>query len=98
MSNESKFTDVPVESDTRILWQSVVKTGDYDTLLQVWSWEGVTAMSAIFATEDIHSLSDDELLELVKNHRKDLQESSTIKRGSKFCFVNFNFTLDRDDD
>jgi hypothetical protein len=94
MGSKKKFKDVPLEVDTHILWESVVKTGDYDTLLQAWSWDGVTAMSAIFVAEDVHSLADDELIELIKIHRNEFQSTPEVKRDSKFCFVNFNSDLE----
>ncbi len=91
MSN--KFENIPVEEDTKILMSSPMRWGDLDIVYQKWNWEGITAESIIFLSDDVKDM-DDEALEadvrdgpLVKN-----TSQVTIKRLDKYTFVNFNFT------
>lgn len=90
-----KFDNVPVESDTKILFQLETRFGNYDVLYQKWFWDGVNAESLIFATEDIVDISDDQLKMEVRNSPL-LKKNSriTIKRlENEFTFVNFNFEI-----
>ena len=89
----SKFEAVPVEKDTKIFFQQEAKLGEYDVLYQKWFWDGITAESIIFLTDDISDLADDEIESYVKS-------SPLVKQNSKFTlthsetgftFVNFNF-------
>jgi len=88
-----KFKNVPVEEDTRILFRNEAKLGDYDVLSEMWSWEGISAESIIFASDDISALTDEELEQEVRKSTLLKKESAvTIKRlDSGFTFVNFNF-------
>ena len=93
----SKFQNVPVEEDTRILSEEETTIGKMDVLYQVWSWDGVRAESIIFLNADVESLSDDDVQGIVEEHLKELiQEEAgmTISRSdSGFTFVNFNFAF-----
>jgi hypothetical protein len=83
-----KFKKVPVDGDTRILSSEERKIGDYDVLIQLWSWDGIMGGSVIFANEDIAGLDEDKIMELAKTaaqilfckfglvHSPDLGESS----------------------
>ena len=88
-----KFKTVPVEEDTRILFRNEAKLGDYDVLYEMWSWEGISAESIIFESDDIAALTDEELEQEVRQSPLVKKESAlTIKRlDSGFTFVNFNF-------
>jgi hypothetical protein len=90
-----KFKNVPVEEDTRILFRNEAKFGDYDVLYEMWSWEGISAESIIFASDDISGLTDDELEQEVRKSPLVKKESAvTIKRlEAGFTFVNFNFEI-----
>jgi hypothetical protein len=93
MSN--KFDTVPLEYDTKLLFQEIGKLGDYDVLYQKWFWAGITAESLIFSNEDIADISHKELEHEVKTSPLVKQDSSiTIKSDSGFTFVNFNFLSD----
>lgn len=88
-----KFVNVPVEKDTRIIFQLESKLGDYDVLYQVWTWDGVTAESIIFANEDVAGLSEETIKEEVITSPLAKKGSQlTVSRSeSGFTFVNFNF-------
>ena len=96
---QSKFQQVPLDQDTRIIYQHAAKLGDYDVLHQVWSWDGITAESIIFDSHDVAALADDELEAQVRQSPIIKSDSSiTLKRtASKFTFVNFNFKACSDD-
>jgi hypothetical protein len=88
-----KFKNVPVEGDTRILFRQEAEFGTYEVLYEMWSWEGISAESIIFASDDISDLTDEELEQEVRKSPLVKKESAvTIKRlDSGFTFVNFNF-------
>ena len=91
MSN--KFENIPVEEDTRILMSSPMRWGDLDIVYQKWNWEGITAESIIFLSDDVKEM-DDEALEADVRDGPLVKSTSqvTIKRLDKYTFVNFNFT------
>jgi len=89
----SKFQNVPVEEDTKILFQAEATLGEYEVLYQIWSWDGIFAQSIIFVNEDVAELKDNEIEAEVRRSPL-LKEGSgiTLKRSeSGFTFVNFNF-------
>lgn len=91
-----KFNNVPVENDTKIIFQQEAKFGEYDVLYQKWSWDGLMAESVIFATEDIAALNEEQITNEVKSSPLVNTDSSiTFKRDSSgYTFVNFNFNCD----
>jgi len=62
----NKFKDVPVDEDTRIQFRNEAKLGNYDVLYEIWSWEGISAESIIFASDDVSDLTDEELEQEVR--------------------------------
>ena len=64
----NKFTAVPIEKGTNILFELNATLDDYDVLYQMWSWDGVAAESFIFLSSDIADLTDEELKALVARH------------------------------
>jgi len=88
-----KFKNVPVEEDTRVLFRNEAKFGKYDILYEMWSWEGISAESIIFVSDDISDLTDEELEQEIRKSPLVKKESAvTIKRlDVGFTFVNFNF-------
>ena len=87
-----KFSSVPVEEDTRILFRKETKLDNYDVLHEKWNWEGIKAESLIFANNDISELSDEEIKKEVRESQF-INEGSdiTFKRSEEFTYVNFNF-------
>ena len=90
-----KFNSVPVEDDTKIIFQLECSFGKYDVLYQKWFWDGIMAESIIFDGEDVSELNDKEIeAELRESPLIKTNSSITIKRSeSGFTFVNFNFEL-----
>jgi hypothetical protein len=90
----SKFANIPVEADTKIISQLETMLGSYSVLYQKWVWDGITAESIIFANEDIASLTDEELEKKVKDSPICRENSQiTIRKTDGFTFVNFNFDV-----
>ena len=89
----NKFKNVPIEEDTRIIFQQEMKFGEYDVLYQTWTWDGISAESIIFSSEDIPELKDQEIEKQVRASPICKKGSSiTIKRtDSGYTFINFNF-------
>ena len=91
----SKFSNVPVEDDTKILVSLENKLGERDVLYQKWFWDGITAESLIFASDDVVSLTDNELKAEVQTSPLVKSDSITISRSDGgYTFVNFNFVTD----
>ncbi len=72
----SKFERVPVEEDTKIIFQQEAILGEYDVLYQKWYWDGITAESIIFANEEMlkkYGITEESevhrIFGLVKNQR-----------------------------
>lgn len=91
-----KFNAVPIEADTRIIFQEQTTLGEYDVLHQKWFWDGITAESIIFANEDIVAIENHDIEMQVRSFRNLAEDTSmTLKRSeSGFTFVNFNFEAD----
>lgn len=91
MSN--KFVNVPVENDTRILFQKEIKIGEFNVLHQKWIWDGIVAESIIYDTMDIIQMNDEELINEVKKSRESKTdiEYTITKVDQGFIFINFNF-------
>ena len=68
-----KFSNVPVEEDTRILFRKEAKLGKFDVLYEMWSWEGISAESIIFANDDAGDMTDNEL-------EQEVRKSPLVKR------------------
>ena len=92
----NKFTAVPIENGTNILFELNATLDDYDVLYQMWSWDGVTAESFIFLSSDIVDLTDEEVKTLAKSSPmiKNDSELTMVRHEDGYTFVNFNFKAD----
>ena len=92
----NKFSAVPIENGTNILFELNATLDDYDVLYQMWSWDGVTAESFIFLSSDIADLTDEEVKTLAKNSPmiKDNSELTMVRYDDGYTFINFNFKAD----
>ena len=87
-----KFENVPVEKDTKILFRQEARLGKFEVMYEMWSWEGVSAESLIFASGDVAEMTDQELEQEVRKSPLVKKDSEmTVKRlDVGFTFVNFN--------
>ena len=90
---DKKFKNIPIEPDTRVLFQNETNIGGYTVRYEIWSWDGYRAESFIFSNDDVLVLSDMEIEKVVHESGLILEESAlTINRSdSGFIFVSFNF-------
>ncbi len=87
-----KFKNLPVEEGTKILFSSPMKWGELDIVYQKWNWDGITAESIIFLSEDVKEMDDKALEADVRDGPLVKKDSKmTISRTDKYTFVNFNF-------
>ena len=87
-----KFTNTPIESDTRILYQKQSKLGGFDVRHEAWSWDGYRGGSLIFSNDDVAGLADQDIKRLVKTSGLINEGSAmTLNRSTDFTFCNFNF-------
>jgi hypothetical protein len=62
-----KFSDIPTESDTKILFKKVIAINGYDVLYETWSWDGsYWGESIIFTDDDVGNLTDKEIRRVVR--------------------------------
>lgn len=89
-----KTQTLEADEGTKIVFSSPMKWGELDIVYEKWVWDGITAESVIFLTEEVKAMSD-RALELDVRDGPLVQADSqvTIKRGDKFTFVNFNFLI-----
>jgi len=94
MSN--KFSSVPKERDTKILFQLEAKLGELDVLYQKWFYDGIYAESLIFTNEDVENIDEETLIkEVVSSPLFEENSSTTFKKSDfGFTFVNFNFKME----
>ena len=88
---KDKFKKVPVDEDTRILSSEEGRIGDYDVLVQLWSWDGIMGASVIFANEDIAGVDEDEIMQMVKTSDFVNEDSSITADRSDSGYTFFNF-------
>ena len=87
-----KFKNLTTDEGVKILFRSPMKWGELDIVYEKWFWDGITAESIIFLTEDVKAMSDEELERDVREGPLVREDSKvTIRRGDEFTFVNFNF-------
>ena len=91
---ERTFNNVPVDIDTRITFQKEIEIKNFKALYQKWNWDGIIGESIIFHNDDVASLNDDGLKELINSSGLEyiINDKSTISRDeSGFTFINFGF-------
>lgn len=93
MAEKREFDDLTVDADTKLLSRKKVKIHDIEFVHENWEWDGVFGNSAIFYTDDVKSMSDDELKKFVSPLLKEAGSEVTIKRKEKYTFTNFNFEM-----
>lgn len=91
---KNKFDNVPVEEDTKILFSTIAKFGDYDVQYEKWKWDGIYGEGLIFFNDDIEDTSEDKLK--IEIQDSPLVESGevTVKRTDPYTFFNFNFNYE----
>ena len=88
-----KFKNVPVDPDTRIHKRSLAHVGGYEALHERWSFDGVKGETFVFLSDDVASVSEEDLRNMVSaTEGVDTGSQMTLKRSeSGYTFVNFNF-------
>ncbi|HMN57527.1 MAG: hypothetical protein J0I00_17700 [Burkholderiales bacterium] len=89
----SKFANVPLDDDTRVLSQSEVSINGLDALHQRWVWDGIIGQSLVFLAGDVSATTDQEIVDMARVAGLVAMESATtVSRGdSGFVFLNFGF-------
>ncbi len=80
-----------IEEDTRIISTQFIEVQSHPVLLEQWSWEGITGMSAVFLTQHVAGLDDSQLLQLLESAVNTNIGSTTIKKEPVYTFVNYGF-------
>lgn len=90
------FANLPIDPDTRIIANQSIEVEGRPARVQVWVWDGISAMSLIFLSEDVAGLNDDQLRDLaIASGLPEAGSQFTFSRDSgDYCFVNFNFSYE----
>jgi len=92
---DSKFENVTMDSDTRLLSQETLKTGEWDALFQACKWDGIYGESLIYVLSEVEHMGDEELKKLaLESGRVKKVSEFTIGRNDEtgYVFINFNFS------
>lgn len=90
-----KFKKVPVDNDTRILFEKETKLEGYDILHQLWSWDGLLGGSVILANEDLEESENQKIIEMLKTSEF-VPNDVAIEANRSDCGFTF-FSFDRSD-
>ena len=88
-----KFSNLPLDKDTKILATNYVTLAGFDTKVEIWSWQGIYASSLIFYKADVCHLSKSELLKIIKKE-SNLLNNFTYKDTGEYIFFNYGFYTD----
>lgn len=90
-TQKGKFNNLTVDKGTEILLRQQTIFNGYDIMMESWIWDEIQGQSVIFHRIDIEHLTDDELINMIKEHYN--TEAITISRSNaEYVFLNFNFT------
>jgi hypothetical protein len=91
-----KFDQLPQDPGRTILSQREARLGDIEALHQHWSWDGITAESLVFRSEDVAHLADEEIARRLASHPayRPGSEVSPTRLDSGYTFANFNARCD----
>lgn len=88
---ERDFKDLTMDSETKLMSRTNFKINEIACVHEYWNWDGITGESFIFYTEDIHTISDEKIVEILSTFLSKRIEGYTLNRKEKFSFLNFNF-------
>ena len=89
----NKFDAINVDEDTIILFSTDATLHEYNVRYEKWNFDGITAESIIFLSEDVKHL-DDEAVQAVVKTSPLVNEDSTLtfsRKDGGYTYVNFNF-------
>ncbi|MBI9037598.1 MAG: hypothetical protein JEY97_05645 [Bacteroidales bacterium] len=88
-----KFDNVQIDEDTIILFERIHHIGKFEVLYQIWQQGIYKADSIIFCNKDVEKMTEEEIIDMVKNDTvyKDGSSVSFVRSKSGYTFVNFNF-------
>jgi hypothetical protein len=93
--NEKLFATRKIDPGTHILETQYLQHGEYDLLIEKWRWDGITAKSLIFLSQQIKNLSNTEVEQISKNILSLPEaEKTTLSRNADFTYLNFGFIVD----
>ena len=93
----SKFNNISEQKDTKIIFRTETRFGDFDVVYEKCEWDGILAESIIIDEDDVSEMNDDEIINQVKDSPlfddKIYTGDPTIRHNSGLIFVNFNFSI-----
>ena len=88
---DSKFENIKVDFDTKILQRKQLLIDEFEALYELWVWDGWYGESVVL-NEDLNNYTNKDIEILVRKSGliKDESECEIKKIDDKFIFVNFN--------
>lgn len=87
---EMKFQNVMLDKDTKIISAKYIKIGEFDAKIEKWFWEGIDAKSLIFLKADVKHLSNQELINIIRQETA-IESNFTFKDTGEYLFFNYDF-------
>ena len=95
MTDLKRLLNRPVEKDTRILMEDLVDFGEFQGLMELWVWDGITGSTIILLEYDVSRFSNEDLLGLLFDRMKQPKDpQTTLSRTGEFVYVNYGFKVD----
>jgi hypothetical protein len=92
LSDAARLLERPIEPDTKIMNQRVVKLlGGFEVLAEEWNWEGVRAKSVVFISTGSVDIDLDIVEHIIAKFK--IKGSYTKKRNGNYFFVNYGFVV-----
>lgn len=90
-----RFSGVRTDEDTKVLSRTETMFGPYEAIHERWQFEAIKAESIILISEDVSTVTNDELERALRTSEL-IQLGSTVtiaRAGSGYTFINFNFLV-----
>ncbi len=84
----------PIEEDTLLIAQMIVRFEEIVGLYEKWSWEGISGSSLIFLKDEFNAFKKEELIpKLFEQMKLEYDPKLTFKESGEYIFINFGFEV-----
>ena len=95
MNTEERLLKRPIEEDTLVIAQVIVRFEEIVGLFEKWSWDGISAKSLIFLKDDFNNFNNKEFIpKLFDQMKMDYDPNLTFKESGEYVFINFGFEVE----
>ena len=90
-SDYERLQHVPSDEDTIIRTVKFATVGGISVRMETWLFDDMTGRSIIFLSDDVATLTDAEIVNLLQDAGVDVVGTVTFSRRETFCCVSFDF-------